>query len=196
SKRLFGALGYADLGALPNYLRLLRPGRVLGRLDLGELGMRGLPSWSPRLLRLAQATGLAVLAGGLAGIALRLGAAAARLPARGLSSESLRFGPEAPLLDGVWQAASPGLRAGVVRDGRYLAGRYGGRSGEGGVYRGAVVRRGKKPRAVVVMREPSEGGDARLRGVRVATVADLLFPRDDGSAGFAGVSEGKGRPRR
>ena len=43
--RLFQALGYADLGALPNKLRLLRAGSLLSRFDADTLGLRGLPSW-------------------------------------------------------------------------------------------------------------------------------------------------------
>ena len=61
SRRLFGALGYADLGAVPNGVRFLRPDRVLARLDLAALGLGGLPTWAAPLLGSLQRLGVAAV---------------------------------------------------------------------------------------------------------------------------------------
>jgi hypothetical protein len=47
------------------------------------------------------------------------------------------------------------------------------------------VRRAGAPCGALVLRRPSEDGDPRLRGVRVATLADLLFRPSDPAAGLA-----------
>ncbi|HKS05466.1 MAG TPA: hypothetical protein VJR92_04060, partial [Gemmatimonadaceae bacterium] len=81
ARRLFGAVGYVDCGALPNYIAILRPARVAHRIDIAQLGL-GLPSWMASIGRSAQRLGLASLAGSVAGAGLR-GMRAARGSARG-----------------------------------------------------------------------------------------------------------------
>src|SRR6266550_6138652 len=73
ARRLFCALGYTDLGAVPNYVRPLRTARLARRVDVAGLNA-GLPRWAARGVRAAQRLGLA----GLAGAAAEIGRASCR----------------------------------------------------------------------------------------------------------------------
>jgi hypothetical protein len=172
SRRLFGALGFTDHGALPNDLRLLRPGRVLARIDVAALGLGGMSRAIAPIVRALQKTHLATLAGGAAGLGLRLWATiAGRAPLRLRGTVGAL--PSVADLDSLWGRARAGIRAGQVRDGAYLHWRYG-----AGPYHPVTVRDRGELVGVLVLRAPSGDGDPRLRGVRVATIADVLFPVD------------------
>ena len=67
ARRLFKAVGFVDCGALPNYISLLRPGRVASFIDIASLGL-GLPPLLHRCARAAQTAGLAWAAGATAGV--------------------------------------------------------------------------------------------------------------------------------
>lgn len=176
-RRLFERFGFRDLGLLPNWIRVLRPGRVLATLDLDRLGLAGLPGPLAAGVRLSQRAGLARLAGGAAGLGLA-----------GWSAVCGRHGLEvADVLvdelpgdevDALWDSASATIRAaGNVRDAAYLRWRYGAESS--GRYRAVTARREGRLVGVAVVREPSLKGDGRLRGLRVATLSDLLALSDD-----------------
>ena len=186
SRRLFGSLGYHDHGAVPNFLRMLRPDRVMARLDLDRLQLQGLPRWAPAVIRGIQRSGLA----SLGGYALRAMTAAQMAVVGGsdrtegvASSEE----PKADLLDDLWLAAGPSFPMGVVRNAAYLLGRYAGPGSRGGVYRWVVVQRLGRPVAVAVVRRPGRG-DSRLAGIRLATLADLVVGLEDPGAALAAVS--------
>src|SRR5262249_35988450 len=58
--RLLTAVGFRELGVLPNYLRPLRPGRILSKLDPESLGLTGLSAavrMAARAARLPMAAG-------------------------------------------------------------------------------------------------------------------------------------------
>jgi hypothetical protein len=183
--RLFRALGYADLGAVANFVRPLRPGTLARRLDITALGLSW-PGWlggaakaGAALSRLAQRTGVATLLGIGAGAVLDLAAAALR---RRAGRFSVAWGAEAPgrdELDDVWRTSRVTLAASPVRDGRYLRSRF------GAGYLFATVREAGRLVGVAALRQPSATGDPRLRGVRVATVSDIVFPAQRATVGLA-----------
>jgi GNAT superfamily N-acetyltransferase len=187
ARRLFQAVGFVDCGVVPNYVSLLRAGHVAKSIDIANLGL-GLPSWLHRCARAAQKGGLAWVAGEIAGVGFR-----AR---RALHMSSIRFSmdlsgglPPKRDLDELWTRARPTIRAGAVRDGAFLTWRYDARAG--GVYEAvAIHERGNKGRlvAIAVVRRWSITPDQRLRGIRLATLADILFRADEPAAGLAAMA--------
>jgi hypothetical protein len=173
SLRLFGALGYEDLGAVPHFLRVVTPGRLLARLELGRLDLEDLPSWMPPALRVARWTGLSFLLGGMGGLLVRAAAAAVRLPAFGLR-ERAAWPPDASVyLDRLWETVRGSLGPCVVRDGAYLLDRYGPPGAREGL-QWVGVWRGDQLQGVAVVGSPRDDEDGRLPGARVVTIEDIL----------------------
>lgn len=181
ARRLFTATGFTDLGAIGNFVRLLRPAAVARQLDVGELGL-DLPRWLVAAVRVAQRTGLAALAGAGAGVVMDLAAATMRRPARGLTTSWSVDAPSEGELDAVWRSARGALQASAVRDGRYLRSRF---AAEEGRYVFCTVRKGMRLAGVAVVRRPSASSDPRLRNVRVATLSDIVFPPEWTDVGLA-----------
>jgi hypothetical protein len=185
ARRLFTATGFTDLGALGNFVRLLRPAAVARQLDIGGLGL-DLPRWLTAAVRVAQRTGIAGLVGAGAGVAMDLAAATMRGAARGLTASWSADAPGEAELDAVWRSARSALRASAVRDGRYLRSRFAAAAdAQDGRYVFCTARRGMRLAGVAVVRRPSAGGDPRLRNVRVATLSDIVFPPDRTDVGLA-----------
>jgi predicted N-acetyltransferase YhbS len=183
ARRLFGALGYSDLGAIPNWVRPLAPGRMLGRLDFDSLGVGGVSGWVPAAVRLGKATGLAALSGGVAGAALRCFAAAQRWGGRCTVHAPFEPAADGQELDGLWHHVRRSVSSGVVRDHDYLTTRY--PLGLGSPYVWLAVRNGERLAGIAVLRQPRADGDPRLRGVRVATLVDMIYDPAQSAEGLA-----------
>jgi len=188
SQRLFKAVGFAHIGTVPNWIRLLRPGRVLRRIDLDAVGGGGLPQIVRRGMQLAQLPGIAdvggmVLGAGISAVTLlRGGHASMRGIAEGL--------PTSAELDGLWGACAPSLGLVAVRDAAYLLPRY--PHGADDAYVAVQLHTGGAVRGIAVVRRPRVDGDPRLRGIRVATLSDLVYDArrpDDGLALLAGAEQ-------
>lgn len=125
---------------------------------------------------------------------LRAAASALRLPAARLQAGP--FNPTAATqeLEGLWSRARIGFPSAVVRDSHYLQDRY---PIGGARYSWVGVRDGDGLVGVAIIRPPraGAGGDPRLRGIRVATLADLLHARTEPAAGLAllGAAEREAR---
>ncbi|MGH7664212.1 MAG: GNAT family N-acetyltransferase [Gemmatimonadaceae bacterium] len=178
-RRLFQALGFADLGVLPNYLRVLRPAALMRRLDLAALGLTGLPRWLPRLVRSLQRTGMAGLAGALGGGAMGLWARAAG-GAEPVVTPAALDGRE---VDDLWRRVRGSVSAAPVRDARHV-GTLQARGGEG-AYVSLSVRGRSALEGYAIVRRPHELDDGRLRGIRMATLSDVLFPPHMSGVGLA-----------
>lgn len=146
---------------------------------LGRIAIRPFP-WA---VRLVSPTALA------AGLAGRGGARAASLPPRpfapreegGVRVEE-QTGPEpgspaGDACDRVWRRAQASLGVGCVRDGRYLAWRYGSRPDAG--YRFLAARRGEEAAAFASFRPMA------IRGVRAGFLLDFLAAPGDPAAARA-----------
>lgn len=188
ARRLFSALGYTDLGAVTNFVRPLRLASLARRLDVAELGL-GLPRWLTASVQMAQRAGAAGLAGGAAGLALDLVAVA-----RGRAPSWLTTGCAAELpnreeLDELWRGARGAMAASPVRDGPYLRWRYGANGGGAGAvanrYSFITARDGTRLVGVAVLLRPKAMSDPRLRGVRVATISDIVFAPERADVGLA-----------
>jgi len=196
SRRLFSALGFTDLGALPNHLRILRAGRVLQLVDVGALGLSGLPRFLPRVLRFMQRTRIATIAGAFANVALAGWSLLRGRAAGGLLASTDATPPKAADIDALWAEARSALTAAQTRDGAYIHWRYAGDEREH--YRFVSLREANGGRLVglVVLRTPSQEGDPRLRGVKVATIADILYPRARSGVGLAALAAAERSARR
>jgi hypothetical protein len=180
-RRLFQALGFTDLGALPNFLRVLRPARVLRQLDLEAVGLTGVPSWIRSTLRLAQRRVLVGITGAtVAGVArVWTGVAGGRrLPhwVGGLGEL------DDERLEALWRRVRAGLAAAPGRDAGCLKRRY--EAGDGRYVAAAAMAEGGLG-GLAIVRRPRDMGDPRLRGIRIATIAELLYPIDRPDLGLA-----------
>jgi len=184
ARRLFSALGYTDLGAATNWVRPLRAARLARRLDVGALGL-GLPPWVTAGIGVAQRAGLAGLVGGAAGVALDVGAAAARRAAGRLAAACATEPPSRDELDDVWRDTRRTLAASPVRDGQYLRQRFGDDATGGNPYEFVTARDGARLVGSAVLRRPRAIGDTRLRGLRVGTISDVVFPPHRADVGLA-----------
>ena len=172
SWRLFQAAGLRLAGAVPNYLRILRPARVAQRLDLAKIPLKSFPAWVTAGARIAQKTGVAAVGGAIGGFS-----AAALAAARG-SGEAVGstegIGDHDGDLGEAWGRMRAGIRVGQVRDAAYVRARY---SASARQFR-CSASRGRSGVAFTMVRRPREGGDERLSGLSVAVLSDLIAPLD------------------
>ena len=183
AKRLFGALGYTDLGAITNWVKPLRPGVMANRLDLNALGLGNLPNWVGSGVRIARKTGIASVGASVAGVVMDAAAAATRMRSRRFAT-ALET-PDQRELDALWASARTGIEASPVRDATYLINRFGASAPEGEFYTFVTARQRGRLAAIAVVRKPKETSDPRLGGIRVATVSDALFHPTETNAGLA-----------
>jgi GNAT superfamily N-acetyltransferase len=181
---LFERLGFSDLGILPNFVRALRPARLLHRLRLADIGFSRLPPGLLRAAALAQRIGLASAAGICAGAMTRLWIAARGGFPRFLSIETAV--PEPAEMDALWLRTRGALSGSLVRDSRYLSWRYPPHESE--AYKFVAIREGRELSALAVVRRPRAEGDPRLHGIAVATVSEWIFPLDRPRSGLAALA--------
>jgi hypothetical protein len=114
-----------------------------------------------------------------------------------LSADVSGEAPPPSALDDLWARARPTIGAGAVRDGSFLSWRYHARAGA--AYEAVAVYKhaGEKHLvAIAVVRRWSDSSDQRLRGIRVATLADILFRGDEPAAGLAALAGAESVARR
>ena len=177
-RRLFQSLGLRDFGQIPNFVRVLRPGRVLRRINFSEQGLAIGPSWARPVAKLATAPGFAQAIGLAAAAALKTWTL--RQPGRRgvaeISPQSLEPGE----VDRLWQRVSTGMAA-PLRDYAHVQSRY---VSKGATYTALVARDGGELSGLALIRRPRESGDPRLSGIRMATLSDLVFPPDQPQTGM------------
>ena len=190
ARRLFGACGFRDVGAMPNFIRPIRAGRLAARINPTRLGLSGVPApFFRSIAPLAQRLGVAWAGGALIGGLLRVRAASSR-PFGG-SAAGL---PANDALDGLWRLGRRTLVAGAVRDAAEINARY--VEAADGAYRvGSAVNSSGVLLGVAVVRVPRANPDPRLEGLVVASLSDLWFDLENPAAGLAtlGVAEGIAR---
>ena len=183
SRRLFEAVGFKHVGTVANYVRPLAPGTMLQKLDLAALGLE-LPRALVRAVGIAQQLRLPRLAGGAARLALDA-LAALRSPGANRSIVAAALTADDGELDALWASVRGQLRAAMARDAAFVRWRY-----DPERYLLVEVREAGVLRGWAALRRPRVDGDPRLRGIRVATVSDVLFPAsrpDLAAALLAGV---------
>jgi hypothetical protein len=176
--RLFQALGFSDLGGLPNMLRVLDPRDVLTRLDLDAVALGGMARWIRASARIARAS--APVLGPIIAAGMRAWAAVATGSLRGLSIE-VASSADSGEIDALWRAARDEIETGPIRTGARFLERY----EHGGAYVFVLARAAGRLVGVGVVKRPRADGDPRLRGVRIATLSDLLYRPSMPRAGLA-----------
>jgi hypothetical protein len=185
--RLFTAAGLAEIGPLSNRLIVLRPGRVLRRLDPALLPFDRLGGVLGRAVRLAthrRVRPVAVLGGEAMGAVMRV--VGSMRPKAGKCDAGVTLPPD---VDRLWGRSLGGLRAGVVRDRVHFARRYGAPAEAPYAY--VSVRRAAELVGLAVVRKPRADGDPRLSGIRVAVLSEALFDsraERDGTAVLSGAA--------
>ncbi|HEX5065482.1 MAG TPA: GNAT family N-acetyltransferase [Myxococcota bacterium] len=172
-QRIFQHMKFAHLGVVPNRIRPLRSARMLARLDLDALGA-GATGARRRILGLSRAPGVAAAAGTALDLALRASSALRSPRGRHEIAEEV---PSRDEIDALWTSAREALAPAAQRDAAYLVRRY--EVGAGSPYRWITARERGRLRGLLTLRAPRAEGDARLAGIRVATIADLVYdPRE------------------
>jgi GNAT superfamily N-acetyltransferase len=186
ARRLFGALRFNDLGAVPNYIRLLDPVKVAKSLDVEALNLGGLPSWFPGILAMARRTGIYRLGGWAVRGTLALRSVPSTFRARGYETKAVARLSEVQGMDQLWNQLSTKIACGTVRDGRYFVWRYDRRPA--GQYRAITITRRGTLRGLVMLKTPDgNDSDSRLKGIRVAMLSDMLYDPAEPGAGLAGL---------
>lgn len=165
--RLFQALGYTDLGGLPNRLRILRPSSLLVRIG----AITRLLGRDNRWWRLAApaARVTAPVVGPIVGAAvgiwvwLRAGSMA------GLTT-TITDAIAVDEVDDLWRSTREHLGPAVARGGAAIARRYAAPD-----YRFVHVRERGRLVGLGIVKRPNEHGDERLGGLRISTLSDALY---------------------
>jgi hypothetical protein len=180
ARRLFQAVGFKDLGSVPNYVSVIRPTRVLRAIDVERLGLTSLPRALRTVLGLTRLPPVAWVGGGLAAVGLGLVDGANHLTCLGLRARIVATPPGAAETDAVWERLRTQLDLSPSRCGAYMEWRYAGQ--RPGRYEFIEVRRGSQLVALVVVRRPERVDDPRLAGLRVGLVVDLVVDPTDTAA--------------
>ena len=174
--RLFSALGYTDLGAVPNWTRPIRPAAIAARLDLAAVGAK-LPSVLMSSMRIARDLGIVGVAANAAGLAIDSVARLTR-PAGKKLVVMEKQQPSDDELNDLWLNARSGLSATPVRDSVYLRKRFFAPQrdhGSDAPYTSLTVREREQLVGFAAVRRPSSVTDARLSGIRMATASEINF---------------------
>lgn len=175
--RLFQALGYTDLGGLPNRLRILRPSSLLVRLGAIMRLLGRDDGWWRLAARAARVTAPAIgpivgAANGLWGW-LRTGSMA------GLTT-TIADAIVVDEVDDLWRSAREHVGPAVARGGVAIARRYAAPD-----YRFVHVRERGRLVGLGIVKRPNEQGDERLGGLRISTLSDALYRPVDQRVGMA-----------
>lgn len=191
ARRLFEAVGFRDVGVVPNYVSIIRPTKVLRALDVEKLGMDSLPGLLKAGLRVANSPPVAFLGGVAASAGMTLLDGVNRVRGAGLSAQVQSSPPAAQQIDALWRAMRGSLAMLPNRSGAYIAWRYAGRR-----YQFICVRRGEALAALAVVRRPERVDDPRLAGLRVGLIVDLVVDPLDTAAARQALLAARGWGRR
>jgi len=176
-RQLSVALGMRDLGAVRDYVQPLRPARMLRKLDVRGLEhLQRLPALAAGALRLARSAPVAGVLGGLTSLGLLVLRLPHALRGRALRAELRERLPDEAALDALWSRAQRALQCSATRSGAYLRWRY--EASAHGRYRFAAIWRGVDLVALAVLAPPQRSGDARLAGLAIGSVVDLVLDAD------------------
>jgi hypothetical protein len=173
--RVFKGLGWAHIGVIPQYVRVLNAYRLLSSVRLGGLGFisAGVRPWSSALEwaigRRAPRLILALLLSAVFGV--RRVKAAFRRP----ELERTEVGEEAAFddsYDALWEKVRDRYGAAVVRDRQHLEGQYGERVRG---YRLLACRRRGELQGYCILKLRRFESDPRMGNTRLGTIVDCLF---------------------
>ena len=185
ARRLFEAVGFRDLGAIPNLVVPINSRRLLQLADPDRLGLKSRSRLQRVALGLARWAPVAKVAGTVIDLALAALAGANCALSRDVETRVESTPPPKEEIDRLWRHMRETLDFCPTRSGVYVHWRYAG--GGTGRYRFVHVRRGAQLVALVVVRLPERLDDPRLAGLKVALIVDLIVDVRDRSAGAAAL---------
>lgn len=167
SKRLFGALGFHDFGAIPNWIRPTRFRLAASQFRPQLLDLP--PKWRAlaSMLELARKTGATPAVGALVDTLAKV---SRRASGPGTVVEQVRELGEAEL-NGLWSRVRQHVGAGPVRDFAAWSERY---LQNGLPYIALAHKTDGKLDGVLLLRIPRADPDPRAAGLRFASISDLL----------------------
>lgn len=183
-RRLYEALGFRMLGPIPNYLKPLRATKLARHLSLRDLGLASLPEWCLRAVELGQRAGLASIGGAALGGGIALWSrlrGSAPPPPEGVARDL----GDARGLDSIWETVRGGVNAAVARDSTYLRARYAPEAGSS--YHPVRIGEGARG-GLAIVKEPRPSADARLKGIRLSVLSEILYDPADADAGLGAVA--------
>lgn len=183
--RIFRQLGYRHLGVVPNYARLVRPAAVARRLDPIRLGIVGSRAWLKYIRRIARRTALDVLGAVVVNMATGVWVRFARPRATAAISVAyvdLGCWDRVAGYDELWKRLASRIGASPVRDAARMRWRFVSHSEQ---YFLIEAHDNGDLLGYCVINRPRSTGDPRLAGIRVAPIADLLFPPEQPEVGCA-----------
>ena len=185
ARRLFEAVGFRDLGAIPNLVIPINSRRLLELADPDRLGLKSASRLQRMVLRVARGRIAARIGGTLIDLTLSALAGAKRVASRDVEAHVESTPPPKEEIDQLWRRMRESLDFCPTRSGAYIHWRY---VGDGsGRYRFVHVRRGAQLVGLVVVRLPERLDDPRLAGLKVALMVDLMVDVRDRSAGTAAL---------
>lgn len=174
ARRMSEALGMRDLGAVRDYIEPLRPVRIVRKLDPKRFEhLKGLPRAASTVIRAAKIPPFAWAVGALVSLVLAVLRLPAALAGRGLTTQLGERLPGETALDSLWARARTAVTSSATRSGAYLRWRY--QRSDSGRYRFASVWRGDSLLALAVLAQPQRSDDARLAGLGIGSVVDLVL---------------------
>ena len=177
ARRLFEAVGFKDVGVIANRIKIIEYGNVLRGLANADAS-DALPNRVRSTLKRAAAPRVNALMASAAAVTLGTGTRAfGYSPTPGWVLTELDPGQ----LEQLWDNARAGMTSAVARTPAYLSTRYGRHT----PYRWIGVIRNGRLAGFGAIKPPSTNGDPRLNGVRVATLAELVFNPRDTQCGLA-----------
>lgn len=177
--KLMEAVGFTNLGALPNKMRVLNPRAVLKRVDVTSVGLRTAPNWvrsSVSVVQSIAAPAIAPLASATTATWAAIATGAIGDIRVDVTRELDRQG-----VDALWHEMRGELRAAPVRCGALFADRY----ALAGEYVFVHARSRGRLVGLGIVKQPRDSGDPRLRGVRISSLSEILYRPSDERVGLA-----------
>ena len=183
-RRLFEKMGFKEIGTLPNAIRILNSRNVLQCMDWASVEFEKLPGFVRKGLTLCKHPLLSAGIGMTADVGMRTFARLAGTQSGRTVKEVSSLTSEE--IDALWHKMKIAILAAPVRDSAYMQRRFGTPEEPKG-YRFVEVRQEGELSAVAVIRPPGDEGDERLRGLRIATLSDLICAKQDRSSMLAAI---------
>jgi GNAT superfamily N-acetyltransferase len=167
------ALGMLDLGAVRNYIEPLRIARILRRLDSRLLELNGVSKPASMALKFARIAPVAFAAEAVVTLGITILRLPSALAARALTTQLADRLPSEVDLDSLWARARSVPGCSATRSGGYLAWRY--QRDPDDRYWFASCWRSAELVGLAVVQRPERLDDARLAGLLIGSVVDLVL---------------------
>lgn len=177
ARQLSVALGMRDLGAVRDYIKPLRPARILRKLDISRFEhLNSLPLAESVAVKVAKITPFAYALGAVITVGLTVLLLPSVVSARRVTAQLSGQLPDEAALDSLWARAQRAKNPSAIRSGAYLRWRY--ERGTKGRYWFSSAWRGEDLVGLAVLAHPQRPDDSRIAGLGIGSVVDLVLDPD------------------